>query len=155
MTTGTATKIVIVAGQEFSVPAETDNEQIRQQLVSMGFTDAAGATIQKGTREGVETIEFVKKAGTKGADGAALAQLLARVPAAPIATSGPTRSALALLRRLEAGALTIGEALANEAVLMAALADQINRSPANTEGAKLCARVDTLPAVPCAAPSSW
>lgn len=64
------TKIVIVAGQEFSVPASTDNEAIRAQLKSMGFADVASATIKTGKRTvgGVETatVEFVKQAGTKG-----------------------------------------------------------------------------------------
>ena len=51
MTTPQATtKIVIVAGQEFSVPADTPNEAIRTQLTSMGFADVASATIQTGTR---------------------------------------------------------------------------------------------------------
>lgn len=64
------TKIIIVSGQEFSVPAETDNEAVREQLKQMGFTDVATATLTKGKRliDGVEieTVEFVKKAGTKG-----------------------------------------------------------------------------------------
>lgn len=63
-----ATKIVIVSGQEFSVPLETDNEAIRKQLAGMGFADVASATIQTGKRQvdgqDVQTIEFVKKAGT-------------------------------------------------------------------------------------------
>jgi len=67
----TTEKIVIVSGQEFRVPADTDNEAIRNQLKS-NFPDVANATVQKGKREidGVEydTIEFVKKAGTKGTD---------------------------------------------------------------------------------------
>jgi hypothetical protein len=62
-------KIVIVSGQEFRVPADADHEAIRNQLTA-SFPDVGTATIQKGTRtiDGIryETIEFVKKAGTKG-----------------------------------------------------------------------------------------
>lgn len=69
MTTATD-KIIIVSGQEFRVPADTDNEAIRTQLKA-NFPDVGNATIQTGKREidGItyETIEFVKKAGTKGA----------------------------------------------------------------------------------------
>jgi Fe2+ transport system protein FeoA len=61
-----ATKIVIVAGSRFSVPAETDNEAVRQQLLAMGFADVASATIKTGDEGGQATVEFVKKAGTKG-----------------------------------------------------------------------------------------
>ena len=66
MTTGTAlTKIVIVAGQEFSVPADTDNEAIRQQLLAQGFADVEEATIQAGKKTvddlEYETIEFVRE----------------------------------------------------------------------------------------------
>jgi len=70
MTTATD-KIIIVSGQEFRVPATTDNEAIRTHL-KPNFPDVGNATIQTGTRtiDGVayETIEFVKKAGTKGTD---------------------------------------------------------------------------------------
>lgn len=154
MTTGT-TKIVIVAGQEFSVPAETDNEQIRTQLLAMGFADVASATIQRGTRDGVDTIEFVKKAGTKGLGGADLVALLAAVPPARQAADPLSRTARVLLRELEAGTLTIGRALAEESVLLAAIDDRIARRPLQTEGATLCTRVDALPAVPCATPLGW
>ncbi len=70
MTTATD-KIIIVSGQEFRVPADTDNEAIRNQLRA-NFPDVGNATIQTGTKsiDGVEyqTVEFVKKAGTKGTD---------------------------------------------------------------------------------------
>lgn len=161
MTTGTATKIVIVAGQEFGVPAETDNEQIRRQLVSMGFTDAAGATIQKGTREGVDTIEFVKKAGTKGLYGVALARLLATVPPAdaPRMVAGLSASQRRLLGQLLAGDLRLDQALTLGPdireildVLTDGARDGTRRS---STGARLCAHVDSLPAVAATAPSAW
>ena len=118
MTTPEATKIVIVSGQEFSVPAATDNEAIRQQLSGMGFADVAAATIQKGKRQidgqEVETIEFVKKAGTKGMDGAGLAQLLATVPPTTLPATrryGPTNEQAALLADLSEGDLTFEQAI--------------------------------------------
>jgi len=114
------TKIVIVSGQEFSVPSETDNEAIRTQLAGMGFTDVASATISKGKRtiEGVEheTVEFVKKAGTKGLDGAELAELLGSVPRASLdrMSGGLSRAQRLLLDRLVTNQLTIDEALADD-----------------------------------------
>lgn len=147
-----ATKIVIVAGQEFSVPADTDNEAIRQQLTQMGFADVASATIQKGTREidGVkhETIEFVKKAGTKGLDAAELAELLTRMPPAPLPALviyGPSFEQATLLSRLAAGELTFADALALEAQLAPALEAAYDTPPMpRQEGAALCSTLDGL-----------
>jgi hypothetical protein len=165
MTTTTAeTKIVIVAGQEFSVPAATDNEAIRGQLTSMGFADVASAEIKLGTKkvgeETYQTVEFIKKAGTKGLGGAELARLMeqipiARLPAAPL--SGPDRAQAALLRSVMEGGLTIDAALDMGTTLDAALdACQPSFSTPSTEGAQLCSRLDTLPAVAApAAPSGW
>lgn len=155
-----ATKIVIVAGQEFSVPAETDNEAVRQQLAGMGFADVAAATIQKGKKaiDGVEyeTVEFVKKAGTKGLDGAELAALLAGVPrAAPPAQAKLGRDERVLVQRLAAGTLTIGEALAHRAVLLEALERSVRPGRLQSEGEALCAPCDVLPAVAAPAPSAW
>jgi hypothetical protein len=70
MTTATPNvKIVIVDGNRFPVAIETDNEAIRAHLANT-YPMVSTATIQKGkeTIEGVEyqTIEFVKKVGTKG-----------------------------------------------------------------------------------------
>lgn len=149
-----ATKIVIVAGQEFAVPAETDNEAIRQQLLTMGFADVASATIQKGTRDGTETIEFVKKAGTKGLDGAELAGLLAGLPPGPL-TLPPSTSAAGLLERLVTERLTVGEALANERIIHHALGELAGGWTPQKEGAALCDRVDRVPAAPCATPLGW
>lgn len=149
-----ATKIVIVAGQEFSVPAETENEAIKAQLLAMGFTDVASATIQKGTRDGVETIEFVKKAGTKGLGGADLAALLAGLPSAPLDQRLGQDSA-ALLARLTAAQMTIGEALAHGPDLREALDEVGGGYHRPSEGAALCDRVDHAPAAPCAIPCAW
>lgn len=158
MTTPAATKIVIVSGQEFSVPAETDNEAIREHLKANGFPDVAAATIQTGKRtvEGqeVQTIEFVKKAGTKGLGGAELAQLLEAVPAERLGRHFSGTGA-DLLAKLEAGQLTVGAALAHEDRIINALEESVNRYPYQSEGATLCGRVDRLPAVPCVIPSSW
>jgi hypothetical protein len=71
MTTPSPTKIIIVAGSRFSVPFETDNEAVRQQLLAMGFADVASADVRVGNEAGQVTVEFVKKAGTKGSDHAA------------------------------------------------------------------------------------
>jgi hypothetical protein len=154
-----ATKIVIVAGQEFSVPSETDNEAIRSQLAGMGFADVASATIQKGKRkigeEQCETIEFVKKAGTKGMDGAELAALLASVPRASAPKrpeTGPSYQQTALLRRLLAGELPIGEALAHTDLPAALTACHHVTWSKSTEGDQLCNRLDLL--LPVAAPGT-
>lgn len=160
MTTPASTKIVIVAGQEFSVPADTDNEAIRESLKGGGFPDVAAATIQTGkkTIDGVEytTVEFVKKAGTKGLGGAELAQLLAAVPPSPFeATPGITRAQALLIRRLRAGLLTVGEAVAeNEAIDQVLVLAQRNE-PGASEGEQLCARADRAPAAACATPFGW
>lgn len=158
-----ATKIVIVSGQEFSVPADTDNEAIRKQLAGMGFADVASATIQTGKRtvegQDVQTIEFVKKAGTKGLDGAELAQLLTTLtPAtlAPPAMYGPTAEQAELLDQLAEGELTFADALDQQDALDRAL-DACGEQPPtrSTKGAALCTTLDHLVAQPCAAPVAW
>lgn len=62
-------KIIKVDGQPFQVPVETDNEAVRAQLAG-SYPMVSTATIQLGkeTIDGVEyqTVEFVKKVGTKG-----------------------------------------------------------------------------------------
>lgn len=163
MTTPQATKIVIVSGQEFIVPADTDNEAIRTQLSGMGFADVASATIQKGKRtvEGQEldTIEFVKKAGTKGLSGAELAQMLASLPPStlpPPITYGPTAAQTALLMQLADGELTFADALDREADLAKALDACGEDSPTRSKkGAALCTTLDQLVAQPCAVAVAW
>jgi len=158
-----ATKIVIVSGQEFSVPAATDNEAIRTQLSGMGFADVASATIQTGKRtvdgQEVQTIEFVKKAGTKGMDGAELAQLLEAVPPATLPTVrsyGPTAQQAALLDELSEAELTFDQALAMGDELERAL-DTCHEGPPtpSTKGANLCRTLDQLVAVASVAPVAW
>jgi hypothetical protein len=155
-----ATKIVIVAGQEFSVPAETDNEAIRSQLAGMGFADVASATIQKGKRkvgdEELETIEFVKKAGTKGLSGAELAALLVTVPPKGAPTFERARiEGQQLVQRLAAATLTIGDALAHQEPLQEALQQVEHHGRVRTEGEALCAACEHLPAVAVPAPFGW
>lgn len=161
-----STKIIIVAGQEFAVPAETDNEAVRQQLLSMGFADVASASLKTSTRtlEGQEVpvIEFVKKAGTKGLTGAECAALLRRVPpTAPVRLTLLPRSQaalIALIARLMAERLTCAEAMAHLAELrdgltemaVARTVDGIHRS----KGAQLCRDIDPLPAA-AADVSAW
>ena len=61
------TKIVRVAGQDFTVDANADNEAIRQQLAAQGFTDVTNAKIKETKNEhGQTVVEFVKQIGTKG-----------------------------------------------------------------------------------------
>lgn len=149
-----ATKIVIVAGQEFAVPAETDNEAIRAQLLTMGFADVASATIQKGNRDGTETIEFVKKAGTKGLDGAALAGLLANLPPADIVQRHGLSTADAdALFAVAVGSLTIDAALTRDVTATLMIARDMNRSQTPEE--QLCATIASTPAVAAPVALGW
>ena len=63
-------KLVIVEGQRFLVAAGIDNEMVRQQLIRQGFANLAGAEIRTGTAQHdgrtLATVDFIKKAGTKG-----------------------------------------------------------------------------------------
>jgi len=158
VTTAT-TKIVIVAGQEFGIPVETDNEAIRAQLLAMGFADVAKpAEIKVGTREvdgqTVQTVEFIKKAGTKGLGGADLAQLLAELPRSSLGPLMGITSAQ-LLGRLFDEQMTVGELLASEGALRHALHESAGGYRRQSEGAAVCARVDHAPAAPCATPLGW
>lgn len=163
----TTSKIVIVAGQEFSVPADTDNEAIREQLKAMGFADVATATITTGTKTigdtAFETVEFVKRAGTKGLDHTALAGLLSTLPAGPLP---PRRRNARVLHRLACQRLTFGEAVTAplDAQLALALtdagdtpydtADVIPDQFLTTQESQLCRDIDQLPAV-ASAVSVW
>lgn len=63
-------KLVIVEGQAFVVDATIDNETIREHLIRQGFANLAGAEIRTGTRQHhdktLPTVDFIKRAGTKG-----------------------------------------------------------------------------------------
>lgn len=63
-------KLVIVEGQRFLVAAGIDNETVRQHLIRQGFANLAGAEIRTGTAQHdgrtLATVDFIKKAGTKG-----------------------------------------------------------------------------------------
>lgn len=162
MTTPDATKIVIVSGQEFSVPAATDNEAIRTQLAGMGFADVASATISKGTRDvdgqKIETIEFVKKAGTKGLDAPELAALLGQLPPSTLPAVrryGPTAAQAAMLSELSDAELTFEQAI-EMAGLDAALDSCCEQPPSpSLKGATLCRTLDQLRAVAASAPVAW
>jgi hypothetical protein len=132
-------KIVVVAGQRFEVPAATDNEAIRQQLLSMGFADVANAQIQTGTDadSGKTTIEFVKRAGTKGSD--ALIALLRTIPP----RAGSAQAGQAQLHHLFAGLLTFGDVL-DDAELLTQLA---TLDDGNMQGHPLCSALDDMPAI--------
>lgn len=143
--TTTTSKIVIVAGQQFSVPADTDNEAIRQQLIGMGFADVQNATVKEGKQGETPTIEFVKKAGTKGLF--TPAELAARLRTVP-----PVRhkDAAGIVSQLLNEQLTFEEALDNN-MAMAAL----NTLATNSKGVRLCQRLDQLPAVATPAGRGW
>jgi hypothetical protein len=146
-------KIVIVSGQEFSVPAATDNEALRAHLAA-DFPDIASAKIKEGTRavDGVSypTVEFIKQAGTKGLGPVALAQLLRRVPQAsrddaPLATAGRAR-----LAALHAGRLTAAQAMQDDALLTQTIEAIIDAGQARSYTERtnaLCTRIAQLPAV--------
>jgi hypothetical protein len=153
--TAAAIKIVIVSGQEFSIPADTPDETLRQTLAP-SFPEIATATIQKGTREveghgEVETIEFVKKAGTKGLEGRDLAALLARVPAQ--ALPGSIRQNMPLARAFMAGTLTCEQALAHYEILSQSL--QASLPVSYWEGHRVWQRIDALPAAPVTVEYGW
>ena len=77
-TTAAATptiKLVRTPTQDYQFPStattakehETENNQIREQLVAMGFPDMKTAEIKQTTdKDGQVVVEFVKKVGTKG-----------------------------------------------------------------------------------------
>jgi hypothetical protein len=153
-------KIVIVSGQEFHVPAAAADNDIRQTLVAQGFADVASAEIKRTKRDGVEVMEFVKKAGTKGLTGPALAQLLRRTRVAGDERGMPAvgNAAKDALRRLAAGHYTIGEALHDQGLgeLLELLGEQeTTETIQTTEEVRLCDTLDRLPAVADAAPCAW
>lgn len=164
MSTPVTGKIALVAGQRFGpIDPSIDNETIRQQLVAMGFADVAAAEV-KSRREGDhEVIEFVKKAGTKGLDGAGLAAVLACTPPADsprgrVAPAGLHLRDARLLRRLADGAMSCQEVLdlPMASILAAAtfIAPDSGDAPTR-EGERLCQRCDQLPAIAGPAPSGW
>jgi hypothetical protein len=69
-TAGATEKLVIVEGQTFVVDATIDNETIREHLIRQGFANLAGAEIRTSARQHqgqtVPTVDFIKRAGTKG-----------------------------------------------------------------------------------------
>lgn len=147
MTTGT--KIVIAAGQEFSVDVSADNEAIRSHLAAT-FPEVATAEIRQTTRtvDGVEipVVEFVKKAGTKGLSGAELAARLMLVPRGRLPREGFTRQQADLLSRFMEGKMTVDEALAAENAILAAHEAATGISRPVEEGARLCNVVCSAPA---------
>ena len=147
------TKIIIVSGQEFSVPAETPEADIRSHLAQT-FPDVASAEIKRGSKEvgGVtyQTIEFVKRAGTKGADGRDIAGVLAGIPG--LRLSPPPTNARGLLDRVRRGQATIAEALGGNVITTI---EGLPESTQQIAGGTLCTQIDTLPAVAGAELSAW
>lgn len=152
-------KIVIIAGREFSVAPDVPVETIRQQLVAAGFPDAASAEVKIGKRvvDGVEyqTVELIKKAGTKGLGGHELLNLLCEVPVSAMAMApGLTDRQLDLLVRLDGGHLAAGEALERIDELLVALRRCSRSEYFQSDEENLCGRFDMLGAIP-AAVSEW
>jgi hypothetical protein len=150
---GPTTRIVIVSGNEYSVPIEATEKDLREHL-SGNFPDIANATLQKGTRvvDGIkyETWEFVKRAGTKGLSGSELAAALVGVPPVPVA---PLPQVLARqLRELSAGTLSIEAALAAD--LPAVLA-ALPESSLKIAGMTLCQQLDAMQPAPAPATCGW
>jgi hypothetical protein len=137
------TKIIIVEGQRFSVPAETDIETVRQHLLP-NFPGIAQASLQKGkeTIDGaeVETIEFVKKAGTKGLN---LVDSFSTLPEAPYQPLHMQMRDAHVLHRLTMKQLTIAEALPHARLLEQAIATFESHT---SLGEQLCQRLAVLPA---------
>lgn len=152
-TTTATTKIVIVSGQEFSVPAETPEPEIRSHLAQT-FPDVASAEIKRGTKQidGVtyQTIEFVKRAGTKGANGADIAAVLGSILG--LRLSPPPTAARHLLDRVRQGQATIAEALEGNVI---STIEGLPESTQQIAGGTLCMSVDALPAVAASDPSAW
>jgi hypothetical protein len=146
--TTASSKIVIVAGQRIPVPAGTDNEVIRQQLIGMGFADVANAEIKKGTEGAQETVEFVKKAGTKGLAPGDLIARLRQVRPDRLAPAVDMR----LVNRLLAEQLTFEEAVAEDRAIDAL--QQIS-AQAEPKGARLCRALDELAPVADPTPRAW
>lgn len=150
--TAPTTKIVIVAGQRFPVATEADNEAIRAQLVSQGFADVQNAEIKLGKDKetGQQTVEFVKKAGTKGLAPSALVERLRRVPVAhtPITIINDMQ----LVNKLLDERLTFEEAVEDDR-----LQNALRNLSAYVEpkGARLCRSLDALSPVADRAPHGW
>lgn len=144
------TMIVVAAGQEFSVPLGTPEQDIRSHLAAT-FPDVANATPQwsKRTVEGVEykVLEFVKRAGTKGAD---LLELLADIP--PLWDGVLAPAALELVRRFLSGNMKVGEALDLNLVT---IIENVPESSYRTSGRTLCAQLDLLSPSPATNPAAF
>lgn len=152
--TGPDKKIVIVSGKEFLIDTAVDNEAIRQHLAN-NFPDVAGATVVEGTRvvEGVsyKTVEFVKKAGTKGMEGGDLAALLRQVPRDMADDDRPVLSAVEYrwLLALQEGRLTFGDVTSMEQAEIVTASISGSRSDSYSqqhERVVLCQKIDNLPA---------
>ncbi len=117
------------------------------------FPDVASATVQQGKKkiDGVEypTIEFVKRAGTKGATADELLALLAHVPA--VRLNAPPGESGNLIALVLSGQATLGQALDSQ--VLARIAALPRRSHQN--GGLLCSRLDDLSPVPVADPPAW
>lgn len=137
------TKIVLVEGEQWSVPYDTPTDQVRENLAAT-FPGIRTATVRKGTTtiEGIvyETIEFTKQAGTKGQGGhpphplLPLLQLRRRS-----AGTVPNHAHARMVRR---GLLSFEVALA-----LPLFPPTPPRSPALMTGMRLCQRLETLSAV--------
>lgn len=134
------TKIIIVEGQEFRVPSAMEIDAIRSHLATT-YPSVTSATITKGKRtiegEEYETIEFVKKVGTKGLD---LVAALEEIPPAwDLFSSNPPVP----IGKLLVGGLTFGEAILMN--LDTELSKRFEKKY-NREESALCLHLAELPA---------
>lgn len=137
-------KIVKVGAQEYSVPADTENEALRTTLAP-NFPEVASATISISSREVegygvVEVVEFVKKAGTKGLT-TSLLRALDGVQPFPV----PTQLS-PLLTRLLAGEMEVQEVLVQLEALQVEL-HALEAAQETQQGVRLCHALDNIPAV--------
>lgn len=148
----TADTVVIVAGQRFAPGVASDVETVRQQLVGMGFADVATAEAKLAKdADGTPTLEFIKKAGTKGLTGADLAARLRRVP--PIAAAPDVREAARVVTDLLGGRLTFAEAVTDDLALDAL--QTLAATTSTAQGGSLCRALDALPASASRVRRAW
>lgn len=152
MTTATPTeRIIIVSGQEFRVPLATPLADVRAHLAQT-FPDVASATEQKGKKkiDGVEyeTVEFIKKAGTKGLEFAAVVAALADLAPLPVPQI-LSHAELERIIELRAGNMTFAEALELDVIALVSALSQ----PQSMNGVTLCNQLDNITPVAHAARS--
>lgn len=148
------TRILITpSGSEYQVPLTATEKELREHLAGT-YPDIEKAVLEKSKRKvgdlTYEVWNFVKRAGTKGADGRHLANLLAGTP--PLAVSPLPAATAERLRRLLAGDLTVGEALDTD---MLTVLRNLPESAIKLSGVTLCQQLDAILPVPASDTCGW